>query len=190
LKILAGLEEYQGQVAKSSKPIGFISQNPNDLIFPWLTVEKNIIFPLNRKQVNDKLLKEILQVTSLKTHKNKYPYQLSGGMVQLLLIARALLNKSEIILMDEPFKSLDLEKRKKIQNRIKKLWYEYKPTIIMVSHDLDEVVSLAERIIIFPRSGVSVGKIVRVNLSNGKRLNALDYRYIKIKEIINDALFN
>ena len=160
LKCIAGLEKYNGTIIKQSQNIGYISQDPKDMIFPWMTVKNNIIFPLPKNKIDEVLLKKLLEITRLKKYENKYPYQLSGGMVQILLLARALLNKSEIILMDEPFKSLDFVMAKKIQSMIIKLWCQHKPTIIIVSHDIEEAIFLANRIIIFPKTEKRIGKIV------------------------------
>lgn len=191
LKIIAGLEDYNGVITKQTPYIGYISQNPRDMLFPWMTVKANIIFPLNKKGVDRELLEQLLTITRLKDYQNKFPYQLSGGMAQLLLVARALHNKSKIILMDEPFKSLDFEISKKIQLKILKLWKQYQPTIVMVSHDIDEAIFMANRIIIFPNKEKGVGKIVPINLPRERELSIItNKKFLNIKKTVFNALLN
>lgn len=190
LKCIAGLEEYRGTITKQYKNIGYISQDPKDMIFPWMTIKNNIIFPLKKNEVDKALLEELLEVTRLKKYEHKYPYELSGGMTQILLVARALMSKSDIILMDEPFKSLDFAIAKKIQSLIFELWQRHKPTIIIVSHDIEEAIFLASRIIIFPRIEKKIGKIIPVNLPVKRETSIIsDNKFINIKKTILHELF-
>lgn len=190
LKCIAGLETCSGAIAKLYKNIGYISQDPKDMLFPWMTIKNNIIFPLKKKEIDKTLLEELLEVTRLKKYEHKYPYELSGGMTQILLVARALLNKSDIILMDEPFKSLDFAIAKKIQSLILKLWQRHKPTIIIVSHDIEEAIFLANRIIIFPQAEQKIGKIIPVNLPAKRETSIIsDNQFINIKKTVLHELF-
>lgn len=189
LKCLAGLEEFNGSIIKNSNNLAYISQDPKEMIFPWLTVKSNIIFPLKKGQADKAWLNELLEITGLKKYENKYPYELSGGFVQLLLLTRAILNKADIILMDEPFKSLDIIITKKIQSLILKLWKQYRPTIILVSHSIEEAIFLATRIIIFPLNEKRQGKIIPINLPLEREASiAAESKFMNIKKKILDEL--
>ena len=125
-------------------PFPFVFQE-FDSILPWKTVEENIC--LVRDGITAEELDHVLKMVSLDEHRNKYPAELSGGMKQRVGIGRALICKSRLLLMDEPFGSLDWEMRRKLQDFVVELQKETGITIIMVTHDHDEAQRMATRII-------------------------------------------
>lgn len=125
-------------------PFPFVFQE-FDSIIPWKTVEENIC--LVRDEITGEELDRVLRMVSLDEHRNKYPAELSGGMKQRVGIGRALICKSKLLLMDEPFGSLDREMRRKLQDFVVELQKETGITIVMVTHDHDEAQRMATRII-------------------------------------------
>jgi len=126
-------------------PFPFVFQD-FDSILPWKTVEQNICLVKDGITVEE--LDHVLRMVSLEDHRNKYPAELSGGMKQRVGIGRALICKSRLLLMDEPFGSLDREMRRKLQDFVVELQKETGITIIMVTHDHDEAQRMGSRIVI------------------------------------------
>ena len=115
-------------------------------LFPWLTAIDNIKFPIRKNSNSDKIANGLIKKVGLEKFKNQYPDKLSGGMQRRIALARAFASNPSVLLLDEPFISLD----RKIANLLRKLlinlWKKNKPTVIFVSHDLDEAIELADRI--------------------------------------------
>jgi NitT/TauT family transport system ATP-binding protein len=181
LNIASGIEAstngsiYFGEKTREESKIGFVFQNYNESMFPWLSVLDNILFPLDIQKNNRRksLLKAetILKKIRLWDHRDKYLYQLSGGMRQLVAIARAFIVDPDILLMDEPCSALDYATTKMIEMELLSLWNENKVTTMVVSHDIDEAIFLADRVIIFsPRPG-RVKKIIHVDLPRPRNLS-------------------
>ncbi len=159
LKIILGIETAtEGFVLKDGEKItgpdtdrGMIFQEHR--LFPWKTIKDNIL--IGKKSRNSKELeKELdyyLDLVKLSEFKEAYPKQLSGGMSQRAAIARALINKPEILLLDEPFGALDALTKIELQKEITKIWKEAGMTMIMVTHDIEEAVYLADRVIVMDR---------------------------------------
>ena len=119
-----------------------------DQLFPWFDVKKNIILPIKKNKENNEKFKQIVKSLGLNDSINKYPIQLSGGMKQRASIARALMCDSKVLLMDEPFGSLDFKMRKNLQNLIIKIKEDYKKTIVFITHDVEEAILIGDRIIV------------------------------------------
>ena len=122
-------------------------------LFPWLTVMGNVIFPLKKrsdisKADKESLCREAIKAVGLERFANYYPWQLSGGMQQRVGLARAMALEPEIMLMDEPFGSLDAQTSELLQVELLKLWQFSKNTVIFVTHNLDEALLLADRILL------------------------------------------
>lgn len=151
LRILGRLESYEeGDVwhapfltEKISVPFPFVFQE-FDKLLPWFSVKENILLA-NPKGKED--LKKLLSLVGLSDVSNKYPYELSGGMKQRVQIARALICKSNILLMDEPFGSLDQERRTQLQDLILEIQRHEKMTVVFVTHDKGEAHKLGDRIL-------------------------------------------
>ncbi len=150
LNIITNIVVYHGTVEKESDRISYIFQMP--VLLKHLTVKKNIEFVIKNQIKNkierEKFIDDILKKVELINEKDKYPCSLSGGMAQRLSLARAFAYDSDILLMDEPFKGLDISLKKRIINLFKELYLTYKKTTVLVTHDLDEAILLADKIII------------------------------------------
>jgi NitT/TauT family transport system ATP-binding protein len=147
----------------------FVFQQYGKSIFPWKTVLENVILGIKyqakaSKKSSEKLGREHLALVGLDRYPHYYPYQLSGGMQQRVAIARALVRRPKILLMDEPFSALDAMMRAELQDLLLKLWADLKLTIIFVTHDLDEALYLAQRVIVLSASPGTVVERVDVPL--------------------------
>ncbi|ANU48004.1 nitrate ABC transporter ATP-binding protein [Enterocloster clostridioformis] len=138
-------------------------------LFPWLTVLKNVMFGLKLKGMNDAQAKEIamkyIKMVELEEFVDAYPKELSGGMKQRVAIARAYAVQPEVLLMDEPFGALDAQTRTQLQSELTKTWQEEKKTCFFITHDVEEAVILATKVIIMSARPGRIKKIVDINLS-------------------------
>jgi len=162
LRIISGLETpSQGTIQIHNHNTGYVFQEPR--LIPWRNVEQNLLFVKP-----DADLEDILVKIRLKDYKNHYPHQLSGGMKQRVNLARALVTNPDLLIMDEPFSSLDLPIKLEIINDVLIQWQERKFTMIIVTHDLKEALLLADRVIILSSSPGQVVEDFTVDL---KELN-------------------
>ncbi len=161
LNLIGGFLENDGGSVKIK---GQVVEKPNrqcimvfqefDQLFPWKTVKKNVAFPLqkshhaNNKKDIEALARHYLKMVKLEEFLDFYPHQLSGGMKQRCAIARALVTTPEVLLMDEPFGSLDIQTKKEQQDILLAIWKKTQTTILFVTHDVREALNLADRIII------------------------------------------
>ena len=172
IRILAGLEtQSSGQMLLEGKEVhgpgpdrGMVFQGYT--LFPWLTVKKNVMFGLERSGYGrDQAAEEARQwidLVGLSKFENSYPHQLSGGMKQRVAIARALANQPGILLMDEPFGALDAQTRAKMQSYLMEIWQNIDITILFITHDLDEAIYLADRILVLKAHPGEVQEIIEV----------------------------
>jgi ABC-type nitrate/sulfonate/bicarbonate transport system ATPase subunit len=159
LRILAGLEtQTKGKVAIKNLDVkmgmcGMVFQSYSS--FPWLTVLDNVAFGLKLqkkdKGIREKKAKEFINLVGLSGYENRYPKELSGGQKQRVAIARTLAIQHEILLMDEPFGALDIKVRSEMQELLLNIWRTLKPTIILVTHDIQEAIYLPNRIFVFSK---------------------------------------
>ena len=154
LKCIAGLLKYEGNILMNNKKINInevFMMHQNYTNFPWLTCLNNVLFPIKiKRKVNEEDKKNalnILQLVGLEQNTNDYPSQLSGGMQQRLALARTILIKPKILLMDEPLSALDYKTRDQMQKIILNIHNETNNTIIMVTHSLEEANILGAKII-------------------------------------------
>ncbi len=198
LQIIAGLvQATRGSVsfhgAKVNQPpfdMVYVFQQYTKSIFPWKTVRQNVTFGLRNRNRNrksaaqiDEIATNYIQLMKLDGFENHYPSQLSGGMLQRVAIARALACQPAVLLMDEPFSSVDELTRASLQNLTLKIWRRYELTILFVTHDVEEAVYLSTRALVMsPRPGRVVDDIgidipyPRSQLSTRERPDFLDYR--------------
>ncbi|WP_278932265.1 ABC transporter ATP-binding protein [Moraxella osloensis] len=174
-RIIAGLDPYSsGEILMNGKPIvgpstdrGMVFQGYT--LFPWKTVKENVMFGPQMKGLShsnaEAHAREWLGIVGLEKYENHYPHQLSGGMKQRVAIARSLVNEPKILLMDEPFGALDPYTRQKMQKHLMDLWQNINITILFVTHDMDEAILLADRIIALKANPGEVKEIIEVNLS-------------------------
>lgn len=142
LKLLCGLQEAQtGRISGVPEKKSFVFQKQS--FFPWLTILKNLELCTHLHQDE---LQRLMKQFRLNDYSEKYPYQLSGGTLQKVNVLRAFIAKADIIFMDEPFVHLDLAQKDELYEFTLRLWEDYKPTIIVVSHDLDEALFLSHHI--------------------------------------------
>jgi NitT/TauT family transport system ATP-binding protein len=171
-RILAGLEEHtSGDVLLDGKPVngpgserGMVFQGYT--LFPWLTVKKNVMFGLEvngkgRHEAEQQAL-QWLQLVGLEKFADCYPHQLSGGMKQRVAIVRALANQPRILLMDEPFGALDAQTRARMQAHLLEIWRKIDITIVFITHDLDEAIFLADRILVLSAHPGEVQELIEV----------------------------
>lgn len=173
LNLIAGLDKpTQGKVYLNGKEItgpgldrGYVFQEY--ALFPWMNVFKNIEFGLKRKKIpkeeRKKIVEKYLKLVGLEEFKNAYPHQLSGGMKQKVAIARALAIDPEVLLMDEPFGSLDAQTRAVLQEELLRLILETKKTVVFVTHSIDEAIYLGGKIFVFTKRPGRIKMIVNIN---------------------------
>ena len=145
------------ELLKENRRISYVFQN--DSLIPWKNIYNNLKIVVKKHLRGRELENEldtILGVVGLSEFKYYYPYQLSGGMKQRVNLARALIGEPEIILMDEPFKSLDIKCKKDIINIVKKFNSEKKITIILVTHDKEEILNLADMVFLLGERPVKI----------------------------------
>jgi NitT/TauT family transport system ATP-binding protein len=172
VRILAGLEEHTaGDVLLQGKPVtepgsdrGMVFQGYT--LFPWLTVKKNVMFGLEingrgKHEAETEAL-QWLQLVGLEKFAESYPHQLSGGMKQRVAIVRALANQPRILLMDEPFGALDAQTRARMQAHLLEIWRKIDITIVFITHDLDEAIFLADRILVLSAHPGEVQELIEV----------------------------
>ena len=182
-KLISGLEEpSKGKILidnKSPNEIkkSFVFQDYRNSIFPWLTVRKNVEFGLALKNIKKENIRKIsehyLKKVNLWSFRDKYPYQLSGGMAQLVSIARAWATEPELLLLDEPFSSLDYQIALQMREELSKIWEEKKKTTIFISHELDEAIFLADRIVVLSPRPAKIEGIVEVNLPRPRKIEVM-----------------
>lgn len=172
IRILAGLEiPTSGQVLLDGKEVhgpgqdrGMVFQGYT--LFPWLTVKKNVMFGLQQaghsNEVAEEDARQWIDLVGLTQFIDSYPHQLSGGMKQRVAIARALANQPRVLLMDEPFGALDAQTRSKMQSYLMEIWQNIDITILFITHDLDEAIYLADRILVLKAHPGEVQEIIEV----------------------------
>ena len=132
------------------KKMGFIFQVPN--LYPWLTIKENVMLPLRIYGLNgeeyEKRTQDLLKYVGLESYANKYPSAISGGMAQRIGVIRGMVHNPEILMMDEPFGALDALTRQNMQTLIRKIWSQTQNTVFLITHDVDEALALATRVIV------------------------------------------
>ena len=197
LRLIAGLEQptsgeivANGEVVK--KPSGdraVIFQQYS--LFPWLTVLQNVTFGLEMtkgtsKEENIAAAERYLTSVGLIDFKDSYPHELSGGMKQRVAIIRSLLNHSPILLMDEPFSAVDMQNRHSLQEQLIGVWKRFDNTIVFVTHDVDEAVYLADKIVILDKNPGRIAKIVEVGIERPRKRESPEF--IALQESIVEQL--
>ncbi|WP_273429107.1 ABC transporter ATP-binding protein [Chitinibacter tainanensis] len=189
LRLAIGLDDdYQGDILLDGARIkgtnlkrGIVFQEHR--LFPWLTVEQNVGLALENSTLSSneraKTIAEHLELVGLKGFEKAYPYQLSGGMSQRVAIARGLVNRPEILLLDEPFGALDALTRANLQNELQRIWQTEGITMILVTHDVEEAVLLGDRVVIMePRPG-RIKRTVEVDVPHPRQRTDLRLAAIK-----------
>ena len=190
LNILGGLDNYYvGDVRYSGEvKIGYMFQS--DALFNWLTVYENAIMGLKISKkltkANIEYVNKLLSKYDLASYRNKYPYELSGGMKQRLALIRTLAIHPDILLLDEPYSALDYQTRIKVCNDVYNIIKEENKTIIIVTHDISEAISMCNKIIVLSGRPSYVKDIIDVKLNNNINpiLNRSDEKFSYYYDLI------
>ncbi|MBJ3783483.1 ABC transporter ATP-binding protein [Devosia sediminis] len=181
LRVLAGLETADGgQVLIDGEPIqgvgterAVIFQEPR--LLPWLTVLGNVAFGLESRGVAkaeaQSRARHYIRLVGLQEFENAYPRQLSGGMAQRVGIARALTVQPEILLLDEPLGALDAMTKITMQEELARIWHDEKVTMVLVTHDLEEAIFLADRVLVLPKQRGAAPRLIDVDLPRPRDRN-------------------
>jgi NitT/TauT family transport system ATP-binding protein len=156
------------RVTEPPEEMALVFQEYGRSLMPWASVRNNVLLPLRHKPLGrnerTRLVEEALESVALTRFIDHYPWQLSGGMQQRVAIARALAYQPSILLMDEPFASVDAQTRGDLEDLVLRVREEYGITILFVTHDIDESVYLADRVVVLTHSPTEVKEIVQVDL--------------------------
>jgi NitT/TauT family transport system ATP-binding protein len=156
------------RIVAPPRELALVFQDYSRSLLPWLTVRKNVLLPLTAHGVDKQERNERAQTALISVGLGKfldhYPWQLSGGMQQRVALARALAYGSEILLMDEPFASVDAQTRADLEDLVMRIWKESGVTVLFVTHDIDEAVYLADRVVALTPSPTSVRAELTIEL--------------------------
>lgn len=206
LNIISNLiEQDSGECTLHVAPseISYVFQNYRDSLLPWLTSYQNLLFPLKiqkdkvRRNQNEgiTIIENLQKNLRLNFSLSKYPYELSGGQQQIIAFTRALMNKPRLLLIDEPFSALDYENNLLLRKYLQEYYLEYKPAIVIITHNIEEAVHLANKIIVFSKSPTKIIGMIDNAASYPRDISFLsskNYNEIKdsvvslFKEAIND----
>lgn len=183
LNIVAGfLEATSGEVLVEREPVRgpnsrriFVFQENG--VFPWLNVVENVGFGLRKleRAERERIIARYIDMVGLNGFEGAYPRELSGGMRQRVEIARALAANPDIIYMDEPFGALDFLTRMKMRADLVRIWQSEKKTILFVTHDIEEAVQLADRILVMTKRPATIQEVVDVDLGRPRDLDSRGY---------------
>jgi len=194
LRLIAGLERassgnitLDGEAIREPHPaIGFVFQEPR--LFPWLTVAENVGFGLAHlpSAQRRKIVETALMRVALDAYQDRWPRDLSGGQAQRVALSRALAAAPKVLLLDEPFSALDALTRANLHEHLLSLWQAYHPTLLLVTHDVEEAVKLADRVIVLqPRPGRLFAEIV---IDPPRPRDLLSAAFTQAKGAVLDAL--
>ena len=174
LRLLIGLDaDYEGEirvggalVRGTSLERGIVFQDHR--LFPWLTVRENVGLGLTNSSWSDaekqKAVQEHIELVGLAGFEGAYPHQLSGGMAQRAAIARGLVNRPSILLLDEPFGALDALTRSNLQQELQRIWQTEKISMVLVTHDVDEAVILGDRVVVLHARPGRIERVVEIDV--------------------------
>ncbi|MDB5942867.1 MAG: transporter related protein [Ramlibacter sp.] len=199
LRIIGGFEQAdQGRVEIASAPSesGLVTSTvfQEDSVFPWLTAEENVAYGLKVRKVprerREQIVDQFIAKVGLGAFRKAYPAQLSGGMKQRVSVARAFANEPEVLLMDEPFGALDEQTRLVLQDEILRLWSQHRRTVLFVTHNLDEAITLSDRIVVLSARPGRVRAVIPVDLPRPRNVIALrgNPRYGELYQQLWDLL--
>jgi NitT/TauT family transport system ATP-binding protein len=202
LKMLAGFEgPTEGEIEMEGRPVTAASRDRgvvfqgDDSLYGWLTAVENVEFGLRmggvpRAERRERAMR-YLQLVGLKGQQQKYPVELSGGMKQRIQIARALVNEPKMLLMDEPFAALDAQTRSLMQVELASIWRTTQTTVLFITHDIDEAVTLGTRVGVMragPRSAVKGVLEVALDGARDRTDDAFLRYYKQVYEMIRDEV--
>ncbi|MBS6642475.1 MAG: ABC transporter ATP-binding protein [Clostridiaceae bacterium] len=195
LNIMAGLDKATGgevlvdgeKVEDPSTERGVVFQQY--ALFPWLTVKKNIMYGLKNKKMNreqaEKAAEKYIKMVGLDEFSASYPKELSGGMKQRVAIARAFAMNPQLLLLDEPFGALDAQTRAQLQSDLLDTWEQEQKTCFFITHDVEEAVLLAQRVVIMSSRPARIKRIVEIDIPYPRNQETkMDPRFMEIKNEI------
>lgn len=198
LNIIAGLDlDYSGEVLYKGVPITGCSQERVMIfqelgLFPWLNVQTNVEFGLKMKDVPKKKRRQIalkyIEMVNLIKFKDYFIHDLSGGMKQRVALARALAMEPQVLLMDEPFASLDAQTRDMLHFELQKIWIATKKTIIFVTHNVREAVCLGDRVLVFSLAPAHVKASFKIDLARPRQIES-EGLIEKVRPILSELRF-
>ena len=176
---------FDGKSLKDTK-IGYVFQNYRDALFPWMSARDNIAYPLRRTGVSEEKVKlrveELVQLFEIRFNLDLYPYELSGGQQQTISIMRALAPKPEILFLDEPFSALDFEMTLFIREKLQEANITTGTTMMIVSHDLEDAVFLADQILLLTRRPTAIASLLNFDMPKPRLPEAIsEPEFIQIK---------
>lgn len=197
LRLVVGLDGgFTGEIRLGERLIsgpgvnrGMVFQEAR--LYPWLTVEENVAFGLGRQHSRDEkegLVREHLALVGLDNFAKAYPHQLSGGMQQRVSIARALVNRPQVLLLDEPFGALDAITRIHMQQEIIRIWEAERTTILLVTHDIDEAIFLSDRVVVMSQRPATIKTVIPVDLPRPRDRNSFDF--VRLRKTIYTEFFS
>lgn len=195
----AGEITLNGDMVNSPPPgLILLFQDYSRSLMPWRKVMANVCFGLNLKrqrlQLKHKNIKEqaekYLGAVGLLPFQNHYPWQLSGGMQQRVAIARALACEPSLLLMDEPFGSLDAQTRAELEDQLLQIWERFRQTIIFVTHDIEEGIYLSDRVLVLTKSPSTISKEVYIDLPRPRNQieTRSDPNFLRIRNAIHKMI--
>ena len=168
--------------------ISVVFQEPSSR--PWLTVEKNLRFGLEIKQLPkeeiDRRMENIINLLGLQEFRNSYPHQLSVSTAQRIIIGRAFAMQPDLLLMDEPYGQMDIKLRFYLEDEVVRLWKEMGTTVVFITHNIEEAVYLAERVLILTNKPAKIKEEVKVDLPRPRDVTAPDF--IRIRNYVTDQI--
>lgn len=189
LRLLSGLDsDFNGQIEIDGQPIQGIGKDravvfQEHRLFPWLTVEQNIELGLINEKISHTVkierIKKAITLIGLQGFEKAYPHQLSGGMSQRVAIARSLVTQPRIFLLDEPFGALDALTRHQMQSELLRIQSQEKITTVFITHDVEEAVTLADRIVILKPKPGRIEKVIDVNLPRPRNRASFELHQLK-----------
>lgn len=201
LNIVAGFDQPdKGEVLFQGEPViipsperGVLFQSA--VLFPWFTVKENIVYGLRNRRENQERIeikyRQYIELVGLKGFDGYYPNQLSGGMQQRAALARALIMGPRMLLMDEPFAALDAQTRMLMQQLLLGISEQIKPTILFITHDIEEALILSDRVLVMSKLPGEIIYEVTVPFSRPRDLSMIgSYGFAKMKDEIRQYLFN
>jgi NitT/TauT family transport system ATP-binding protein len=183
---LDGGEVRFGGKALAGTKIGYVFQNYREALFPWLTAWKNIEYPLKLMKLPPSerraRVERLVARLGIRIDLTRYPYELSGGQQQLVSILRALVVEPEVLFLDEPFSALDYEMTLFMREQLQRLFLETRTTTVLVSHDLEEAVYLADRVLLLTRRPARIADDVPMRLARPRSDATLsDADFVRLK---------
>ena len=176
---------FDGKSLKDTQ-IGYVFQNYRDALFPWITAWDNVAYPLKRQGMKPAAVKarveELVALFEIRFDLQRYPYELSGGQMQTVCIMRSMATRPEVLFLDEPFSALDFEMTLFIRAKLQEAHLATGTTMVIVSHDLEDAVFLADRILLLTRRPTRIAEIVSFDLPRPRLPEAVaDPAFVRVK---------